>query len=286
LRWFFVCNFSKKIPLFIMNKKALLAFAIAVFIPLVSYFWVKEASDNATIMPSHYLPDTVINHIEKGKMVDDTVWHKVANFHLINQLGDTVSLYDLKGKLVVMNYFFTSCGSVCPQLTQNIRKMQQSFAKGGDDESTPDSNIVQFVSFSVDPQTDSVARLKKYADHYQVDPGNWWLLTGNRDSIYNYAFQELKVDKFDDVPINPDFVHTTRFVLIDKNFNVRGYYNGLDSTSLDKLSKDIGLLMLAVDDNPEDLPFDPVLMVIFFAIAVVVTIIVTRLIFRKKNTNG
>lgn len=266
-----------------MNRKALLAVAIAVLIPLVSYFWVKQVSDHATIIPNHYLPDTVIDHIEKGKLVNDTVWHRIANFHLVNQLGDTVSLYDLKGKLIVMDYFFTSCRATCPMLTRNMLKMQQSFAKGGDAMSAPDSSIVQFISFSVDPETDSVARLKYYADHYGIDPGNWWLLTGNRDSIYNYAFQELKVDKFDTVPINPDFVHTTRFVLIDKNFNVRGFYNGLDSTSLDKLSKDIGLLMLAVDDNPQQLPFDPVLMAIFFAITVVVTIVVIRLVFRKKN---
>jgi protein SCO1/2 len=71
--------------------------------------------------------------------------------------------------------------------------------------------------------------------------------------------------------------------LIDKNFNVRGFYNGLDSSSLDKLSKDIGLLMLAVDDNPESLPFDPVLMAIFFVMTLVITIIVIRAIFRKKK---
>ena len=266
-----------------MNKKALLAITIAVLIPFASYLWLKRASDHATVMPNHYLPDTVINHIENGKMVDDTVWHRVADFQLINQLGDTVSLYDLKGKLIVMDFFFTSCRSTCPIITANMRKMQQSFAKGGDDMSTPDSSIVQFISFSVDPETDSVSRLKKYADHYQIDPGNWWLLTGNRDSIYNYAFQELKVDKFDTIPVNPDFVHTTRFILIDKNFNVRGFYDGTDSTSLDKLSKDIGLLMLATDDNPEVLPFDPVLLVVFFFIAMVATIIATRLIFRKKK---
>jgi protein SCO1/2 len=266
-----------------MNRKALLAVAIAVLIPLVSYLWVKQVSDHATVIPNHYLPDTVIDHIEKGKLVNDTVWHRIANFRLVNQLGDTVSLYDLKGKLIVMDYFFTSCRATCPMLTKNMLKMQQSFAKGGDAMSAPDSSIVQFISFSVDPETDSVARLKYYADHYGIDPGNWWLLTGNRDSIYNYAFQELKVDKFDTIPINPDFVHTTRFVLIDKNFNVRGFYNGLDSTSLDKLSKDIGLLMLAVDDNPQQLPFDPVLMAIFFAITVVITVVVIRLVFRKKN---
>jgi len=67
---------------------------------------------------------------------------------------------------------------------------------------------------------------------------------------------------------------------------VRGFYNALDSTSLDKLSKDIGLLMLSADDNPEQLPFDPVLLAIFFAVTVVATIIVVRLIFRKKNTHG
>jgi protein SCO1/2 len=270
-----------------MNKKALLAIAIAVFIPLIGYLLVKSASDKAIALPRHYFPDTVINKIENGKSVDDTVWHKVANFHLINQLGDTVNLYSLKGKLIVMDFFFTSCRSTCPTLTQNMRNMQKSFMKGGDVMSKPDSNIVQFISFSVDPQTDSAARLKKYADHYQIDPDNWWLLTGNRDTIYNYAFKELKVDKIDTLtPINPDFVHTTMFVLIDKNFNVRGFYDGTDSASLDKLSKDIGLLMLAVDDNPESLPFDPVQMVIFFAIALVATIFAVRLIFRKKTNNA
>jgi protein SCO1/2 len=270
-----------------MNKKALLAIAIAVLIPLASYFLVKQASDKAIALPAHYFPDTVINKVENGKSINDTVWHKVANFHLVNQLGDTVNLYSLQGKLIVMDFFFTSCRSTCPILTQNMRNMQRSFMKGGDAISAPDSNIVQFVSFSVDPETDSVSRLKKYADHYQIDPGNWWLLTGNRNTIYDYAFNELKVDKIDTLtPINPDFVHTTRFVLIDKNFNVRGFYDGTDSASLDKLSKDIGLLMLAVDDNPESLPFDPVQMVIFFAIALVATIFVIRFIFRKKNKNA
>jgi protein SCO1/2 len=269
-----------------MNKKALLAISIAVLIPVISYVWVKKASDNAVALPPHYFADTIINKIEKGKSIDDTIWHRVANFHLLNQLGDTVSLYQLQGKLIVMDWFFTSCRSTCPTLTKNMLNMQQSFMKGGDKMVQPDSSIVQFISFSVDPETDSVPRLKKYADHYGVDPGNWWMLTGNRDTIYNYAFSELKVDKFDTIPVDPDFVHTTRFVLIDKNFNVRGFYNGTDSSSLGKLSKDIGILMLAVDDNPRQLPFDPVLLAIFFAITIVLTIFAIRFIFRKKNNDA
>ena len=104
-----------------MNKKALLAVGMAVLIPLISYWWVKQASDNATKVPNHYLPDTVINHVEKGKMINDTAWHRVADFHLVNQLGDTVSLYSLKGKLIVMDYFFTSCRSTCPWCSRMAR---------------------------------------------------------------------------------------------------------------------------------------------------------------------
>ena len=88
-------------------------------------------------MPNHYFPDTVINNVEKGKSVDDTVWHRVANFHLINQLGDTVIYIDLKGKLIVMDFFFTSCRSTCPIITQNMLNMQKSFTKGGDEMSDP-----------------------------------------------------------------------------------------------------------------------------------------------------
>ncbi len=210
---------------------------------------LKKAGDSATEMPRHYLPDTVVNKVEKGKLISDTVWHKVANIKLINQLGDTVSLYNIKGKSIVINFFFTSCASICPALTHNIAKMQQSFLKGGDALQPQQSPIVHFVSFSVDPERDSAARLRKYADRFGVDHDSWWLVTGNKDSIYNFAFEQLKVDKFTTEPIDTNFIHTGRFVLLDKNYFVRGYYNGLDSVSLNKLAKDIGLLMLAKDEN-------------------------------------
>lgn len=277
MRWFFIFALS------LMNKKAFLVVAVALLIPLICYFIVKQASETAIDIPRHYLPDSVSSHVEDGKMVSDTFWHKAANFSLVNQLGDTVHLYDIKGKMIVMDYFFTSCMSICPQLTKNMSGLQQSFLKGGDLYDAPDSSIVQFISFSVDPQTDSVQKLKRYADRFGVVHDNWWMLTGNRDSIYDYAFNELKVDKFSDTPVDTNFVHTSRFVLLDKNYNIRGYYNGLDTTSIHQLAQDIGILMLSKDDNPEGLPFDPAQMAIFFAIALVLTIIAVRLIFRKQK---
>lgn len=230
-----------------MNKKALLGLAVALALPLFCYFILKYESDRAVNMPRKYLLDSVNTHVVNGKEVSDSIWHITANIHLQNQLGDTVGLYDKHGKIIVANFFFTSCRSICPRLTANMAKLQRSFITGGDTRNKIDTSIVQFISFSVDPQRDSVPVLKVYADRFGVNHDNWWMLTGSRDSIYRFAFEELKVDKFTDEPITPDFVHTSRFVLIDKDHVVRGYYDGLDSLSLGKLARDIGLLMLEKD---------------------------------------
>src|SRR5438045_3628082 len=110
-----------------MNKKALLALSIAILIPVVSYLLVKNAGDDAIVMPRSYLPDDVIDTVIDGKKASDTIWHKVADIRLQNQLGDTVNLYDIKGKVIVADFFFTSCGYICPKLTTNMSRMQQSF---------------------------------------------------------------------------------------------------------------------------------------------------------------
>lgn len=266
-----------------MNNKGLIAVCIAVLIPLACYLVLKQTSDKAVDMPHHYLPEKYTDTVIGGKMQTDTQWHTVADIRLVNQLGDTVSLYDIQGKAVVIDFFFTSCGSICPKLTANMAKLQQSFKDGGDVMSKLDTSVVHFVSFTVDPETDTVARLKNYADRYKADPANWWMLTGNKDSIYNYAFEQLKVDKFSTEPIDPNFVHTSRFVLLDKYHQIRGYYNGLDKADLSKLARDIGLLMLEKDRGGSKPPFDPLQMGIFFIIAIIITVIVVSLLFRRKK---
>ena len=185
-----------------------------------------------------------------------------------------------------MDFFFTHCAGICPRLTANMARLQRSFIKGGDEYHKIDTAVVQFVSFSIDPSRDSVERLKDYADRFGVDHDNWWFLTGNRDSIYNFIFEQLHVDKYSEEPIDSNFVHTNRFVLLDKTFKVRGYYDGLDSASLGKLAQDIGLLMVEKATNPEPLPFDPALMAIFFFITAIIVVVVIRYLFRKKKPNN
>jgi protein SCO1/2 len=270
-----------------MNKKALLGLCVAVLLPVFSYLVLKYTSEGAVEMPRKYLLDTVINRVEKGKEVSDSIWHKTKNIRLVNQLGDTVNLYDNPGKIIVADFFFTSCRSICPILTHNMAKLQQSFLKGGDVRNKIDTSIVQFLSFTVDPGHDSVSVLKKYADRFGVQHDNWWMLTGNRDSIYRFAFEELKVDKFSEEPVSPDFVHTSRYVLLDKDRVLRGYYNGLDSVSIAKLARDIGLLMLEKDARKPSSVFREIIDLSWLWLLIVLMITFFVLYMRRnRKING
>ena len=133
-------------------------------------------------------------------------------------------------------------------LTQNMHKLQASF-KNPSGKNVADSMIVQFLSFSVDPERDSVAALKAYADKYRIDHNSWWMLTGNKKTIYDFGINELKLGLVDGEGVDTSFIHTDRFVLLDKNHVLRGYYNGLDTTSLAKLAEDVGKLMLEKDKH-------------------------------------
>jgi len=229
-----------------VSKKALLSLCLVALLPVVSYLIVKTASDDAVVMPPRYFPDSVINKIVDGKTVTDTVWHRVNNISLVNQLGDTVSLDDINGSIIIADYFFTRCPSICPTLTKNMKSLQDAM-KMKDSRRRIDSSYVRFLSFSVDPERDSPDVLKKYADKYAVNHDTWWFLTGDKKKIYDFAFNELKLGLQDGKGIDSNFIHTQKFVLIDKNRNVRGYYNGLDSSSMSKLAEDLTLLMLEKD---------------------------------------
>jgi protein SCO1 len=229
-----------------VNKKAIYALLLAVVVPLICYFIIKGYSDSAILMPRHYLADSIINKTEKGKKVTDTAWHKLPDFSLINQQGDTVSWEGLKGKVVVADFFFTHCPTICPRLTTNMRYLQQSINNSqrvGD--KTPD--FLHFLSFSIDPERDSVSRLKQWADRFQVNPEQWWLLTGTKKEIYDMAINEMKIGLVDGQGVDTNFIHTDHFVLIDSNRHVRGYYHGLDTASLQQLSNDIIFLTMEKD---------------------------------------
>ena len=222
-----------------MKKTTVLAFLMVTVLPIASYLFVSNLSKDAIKMPRRYFYDTVVVKMEKGKKVNDTVWHKVRPFKLKNQFGKEVGLEDWGGKIIIADFFFTSCPSICPKLTRNMKKLQTAFKKT--------DSLVRFVSFTVDPVRDTVQALKAYGDKFGIDHDTWFMLTGDRNEPYDIALNEFKASIASNGNIDTGFIHTDRFFLLDRDRVVRGWYSGLDSLNLDKLIKDVVLLNMERD---------------------------------------
>jgi protein SCO1/2 len=222
-----------------MQRRKIIAILVVLVVPLASYFWVNSLSKDAVAMPKRYFYDSVGTTTIRGKTVPDTLWHKIRPFKLVNQLGDSVGLEDLQGRVIIADFFFTSCPSICPTLTRNMKKLQDSFKKT--------DSLVRFVSFTVDPMRDTVEKLKAYGDRYSIDHDTWWMLTGPREEIYDIALREFKANIAQEEGVDTNFIHTDKFFLLDKDRVLRGWYNGLDSVRLDKLIKDVVLLNMERD---------------------------------------
>ncbi|MEO5562860.1 MAG: SCO family protein [Chitinophagaceae bacterium] len=269
-----------------MSKKAIYALMLAILLPLTCYLVVNAYSKTAVVMPRHYFADTIITSIDKGKSESDTVWHQLADFTLTNQLGQKVSWKDLEGKVIVADFFFTRCPTICPALTVNMRKLQESINNSkrvGD--KTPD--FIHYLSFSIDPERDSVERLKHWADRFQVNPDQWWLLTGDKQTIYNLALNEMKLPLVDGSGVDTSFYHTDRFVLIDGKRQVRGYYHGLDTMAIRQLSSDIIFLSMEKDPSKKGFLAGQLSVMAVAFLAALIGVGVLLIILRKiKNADS
>lgn len=272
-----------------MSKKAVYAVLVALLIPMAAYFLLKGFSDHSVEMPRHYLPDTVITKTKGGKQYSDTVWHTLPDFALTNQEGHKVGWKDIGDKVVVANFFFTHCPTICPSITRNMKELQDGISNA-QKVGTTDPTFIQFLSFSIDPERDSVSRLKDWADRFQVNPERWWLLTGDKKEIYDLSNNHMKLIAVDGQHVDSNFIHTDIFVLIDRHRNIRGYYHTLnqdftpDTVSLSRLSRDIILLSLEKDATRKG-PFSGKLELL--AIVFLITIIGVGLLFyffRREKT--
>ena len=236
---------------------------LAILLPMTGYLLVKHFGKDAVHMPPRWFYDSVAVKEKNGKKTEDTIWHRISNMEFTNQLGKKVSLDDLHGKILVVDYFFTSCPSICPGLARNMKRLQDSYIKN--------DSIVQFLSISIDPERDSVPRLRAFADRFHANHDSWWFLTGDKKKTYDLAIKEMKANVAD---VNADtaFPHTYNFFLLDTNRVVRGWYNGFDTVKLAQLARDIPTLMLERDKNAPSVfrDFIPILPVIFFGIGIVI----------------
>ena len=226
------------------NSKFFLGLVVALLLPLSFYLITTRLSKGQISLPQYYLIDKIDSQVVNGTMKLDTQYHHAGDLTLTNQLGEKVSLNNtLKGKALVLDFFFTNCPSICPKLSANMHQLQTSFRKDSKKEASLDT-IVQFISITVDPVRDSFQALRAYADRFGANHDKWWFLTGDKKVIYNYIRNELGIATGPGDGGADDFIHTEKFVLLDKDRQIRGYYNGLNDTEVRKCADDVVLLTL------------------------------------------
>jgi protein SCO1 len=194
-----------------------------------------SSKQNKVVLPCYNSPDFT-PHFITATEAEKQISHTIADFSFTDQDAKNITQKSIAGKIHVANFFFTACGSICPAIMKNIKAAQESIKQ--------DSNVV-FLSYSVTPWLDSVAKLKKYADHYSINSSNWHLLTGNKAEIYKLArtsyFAEEDIGYSKD---SSEFLHTEHILLIDKQKRLRGIYNGTLQLETEQLVKDIEALKM------------------------------------------
>jgi len=172
------------------------------------------------------LVDSTVAHIKKR--------HYIADFSLTNQNGETITQDNYKDKIYVADFFFTTCKSICPVMTSNMKRIQQA---------TLLDNDIKLLSHTEMPEIDTVAQLKRYAIEKGVLSNKWNLVTGSKIELYNLARKSYLLATYD--PTEEDgygFIHTENFALIDKQKRIRGLYDGTDKEEIDRLLEDIQIL--------------------------------------------
>ena len=172
------------------------------------------------------------------ELVDSTVqyiskYHTIADFSFTNQNGKTITQKDYEDKIYVADFFFTTCGSICPKMTTNLSDIQKAFAN---------NPKVKLLSFTVFPETDSVPVLKAYAKKNQVNDAKWNLVTGDKKEIYTLARKSYLAVKLGKPSELYDMVHTENFILVDTKKRVRGFYDGTNKDDIKRLIEDITFL--------------------------------------------
>ena len=214
----------------VYKKFAIFFLFLSVIILSLFYYALKPVKRLPVFAPgknvNQELVDSTVVHIKKK--------HHIADFSLTNQNGKIITQADYKNKIYVADFFFTTCGTICPIMTSNMKKVQNAILLDKD---------VMLLSHTVTPEIDTVAQLKRYAIEKGVLSHKWNLVTGPKKDIYNLARKSYLVAKYD--PTKDDaygMVHTENFVLVDKHKRIRGLYDGTDDEDIDRLLEDISIL--------------------------------------------
>lgn len=216
-----------------MSPKKVLILGLLILVPVFAFIFLEIFGSNYYELKTYYPvldPDTEEPLVQNG----DTVFQQIPDFRLTSQTGQTITLQQLQNKVFVANFIFTSCQGVCKKMSSQMTRVQQAFQQ---------EPKVKLVSFSVDPERDSVAALQHYAARYGANKDQWLFLTGPKKEIYQLAIEGFKLPVMEAPSVIPDFIHSEKFVLVDAKRHVRGIYDGTSEDDVDRLITEIKILL-------------------------------------------
>ncbi|MFN4121754.1 MAG: SCO family protein [Flavobacteriales bacterium] len=220
-----------------MKTKNIVPAIVVVLLIVFAIFYLSKGKPSGIVykklpfIGKHKLDTVMVD----GKMRIDTLWHRIPEFRFINQEGREVTEQDVKGKIYVVDFFFTTCQTICPAMSDEMNRINQTFA---------DEPNVLILSHTVDPDTDQPEQLKSYAEKFGAKSNKWLFLTGDKVDLYAIARNGYLLEASIGTGGPTDFIHTQNFALIDHNRRIRGIYDGLDKNEIDLLIKDIRSLLL------------------------------------------
>jgi protein SCO1 len=210
-----------------MNKKFQYSW-LALIVPILFICWYLTSENKK--QPLRYLP----YFGPKRAVKTDSIHHKIPPFKFIDQQSQVVTQETFKNKVYVAEYFFTTCQSICPVMNNNLRLVDSTFRNRDD---------FMILSHTVDPENDSVPVLRAYADDHNADHKKWRFVTGAKAELYAQARKGYLLQADEGNGGAEDFIHTQNFALIDKDSHIRGFYDGTDSSEVNRLITDIRVLL-------------------------------------------
>lgn len=220
------------------TKKILILGGIAAFVLGLFIFFsplLGIAKHHFNYLPYFGPKETVLVQRD-GQAVVDTVYATVPAFSFIDRFGKAFTDKQVEGKVLVVDFFFTRCTTICPKMGVQMQQLQLKL----DDEAFSD---VVFLSHTVDPEYDTPEVLDDYARKLQADTARWKFLTGNKADIYLHGSEGLYLAAKEDVMAPDGFLHSEQFVLVDKQRHIRGYYDGTTMSGMNALAADIKMLL-------------------------------------------
>jgi len=225
-------------------KKILILVIVLALPGFLYYLLVVEGKNRYTplrILGPKKLAKT--SHRKNGMDVPDTIYHTLPDFKLTDQNGRPVALKSFDKKIVVANFFYSGCSSVCREMNENVGRVAAVYAK---------NKMVYFISITVDPADDSISVLKKYAASFKSKSPRWLFLTGDTSTIYNLARNGFLVNALQRG--RNDFVYSNQLILIDQDKRIRGYYTGAVPGDIGRLDDELKVLLseeILKNDVPE-----------------------------------